>query len=138
MSSAEPRAFSTELEPDVRAADLDMHEIALSGEKGVTGDGKLPDMYGRRRSIKSWAREQSGSTATTISAQYQMQVYRRTSSLSDLIRRAGPQSSPRVLAFGSSPDASGDHRSLSFPVTINSQSIITLNIVGYLCFVHRL
>ena len=45
MSPAELDAFLTELEPDVRAADRDMREIALLEEKGVTGAGKLPGMH---------------------------------------------------------------------------------------------
>lgn len=44
MSPAELDAFLTELEPDVRAADRDMREIALLEEKGVTGAGKLPGL----------------------------------------------------------------------------------------------
>ena len=45
MSPAELDAFLTELEPDVRAADRDMREIALLEEKGVSGAGKLPGMH---------------------------------------------------------------------------------------------
>ena len=45
MNPAELDAFLTELEPDVRAADRDMREIALLEEKGVTGAGKLPGTW---------------------------------------------------------------------------------------------
>ncbi|KAI0032292.1 hypothetical protein K488DRAFT_50182 [Vararia minispora EC-137] len=43
MAPAEFDAFLSELEPDVRAAERDMREIAVLEDKGVTGAGRLPD-----------------------------------------------------------------------------------------------
>jgi Cu+-exporting ATPase len=42
MSPGELEAFLSEMEPDIRAADRDMHEIEALEKKGVTGAGKLP------------------------------------------------------------------------------------------------
>lgn len=43
MSPAELAAVATELEPDIRAADNDMREIAALQQRGVTGAGSLSD-----------------------------------------------------------------------------------------------
>jgi hypothetical protein len=43
MSPAELAAVAAELEPDIRAADNDMREIASLQERGVTGAGSLSD-----------------------------------------------------------------------------------------------
>ncbi|KAI9450114.1 hypothetical protein BJY52DRAFT_1126172 [Lactarius psammicola] len=43
MSPAELAAVAAELEPDIRAADNDMREIAALQQRGVTGAGSLPD-----------------------------------------------------------------------------------------------
>lgn len=42
MSPEELEAFLAEMEPDIRAAERDMHEIEALEKKGVTGAGKLP------------------------------------------------------------------------------------------------
>ncbi|KZT65785.1 hypothetical protein DAEQUDRAFT_676262 [Daedalea quercina L-15889] len=43
MSASELEAFLTEMEPDIRAAERDMREIAALEEKGVTGAGRLTE-----------------------------------------------------------------------------------------------
>jgi hypothetical protein len=45
MSPAELAAVAAELEPDIRAADNDMREIASLQERGVTGAGSLSGAY---------------------------------------------------------------------------------------------
>lgn len=44
MSPEQLEALLAEMEPDIRAADRDMHEIELLEQKGVTGAGKLAGM----------------------------------------------------------------------------------------------
>lgn len=41
MSASELEALLVEMEPDIRAAERDMQEIAALEKKGVTGAGKL-------------------------------------------------------------------------------------------------
>lgn len=43
MSPSELEAFLAEMEPDIRAAERDLHEIKALEDKGVTGAGKLAD-----------------------------------------------------------------------------------------------
>ncbi|KZV64449.1 hypothetical protein PENSPDRAFT_169575 [Peniophora sp. CONT] len=64
MSAAELDAFLTELEPDVRAADRDMREIALLEEKGVTGAGKLPDYEPLQPRLDTLVEKYTGDAAT--------------------------------------------------------------------------
>jgi len=48
MSQEEVEALLVEMEPEIRAADRDMHEIGVLEQKGVTAAGKLTG--------KSWPR----------------------------------------------------------------------------------
>lgn len=43
MSPSELEAFLTEMEPDIRAAERDLREIAALEDKGVTAAGRLPE-----------------------------------------------------------------------------------------------
>ncbi|EPT01070.1 hypothetical protein FOMPIDRAFT_1121021 [Fomitopsis schrenkii] len=43
MSPGELEAFLTEMEPDIRAAERDLREIAALEDKGVTAAGRLPE-----------------------------------------------------------------------------------------------
>ncbi|TFY67576.1 hypothetical protein EVJ58_g1541 [Rhodofomes roseus] len=43
MSASELEAFLTEMEPDIRAAERDLREIAALEDKGVTAAGRLPE-----------------------------------------------------------------------------------------------
>jgi len=48
MSPEEAEVLLVEMEPELRAADRDMHEIGMLEQKGVTAAGKLTG--------KSWSR----------------------------------------------------------------------------------
>lgn len=68
MTPAELEAFLTEMEPDIRAAERDLREIAALEDKGVTGAGRLAeckDLQPRLEALLK-AQEEDGKMASSL------------------------------------------------------------------------